>query len=57
MSESLYWLIHQARYANTYYLKAKRAGFTMAAAEYLADRKEYMRKARMLKPKGSLNDV
>lgn len=57
MSESLWWLLHQARYANTYYLKAKRAGFTMAAAEYLADRKEYMRKARMLKPKGSLNDV
>jgi len=53
MNQELMQLVHWARYAHTYYLKAKRAGFTMAAAEYLADRKENMRKARIIKTKGS----
>nr|DAF93598.1 MAG TPA: hypothetical protein [Myoviridae sp. ctshb19] len=44
--------VQWAIYSHRQYLHTKRHGFTMAAAEYKTDRETFLRRARILRPKG-----
>ena len=54
---SLFLLYHDARYAQHYFLKARAAGFTMAAQEYKEDRDKVLQTMRAQKTKMEVKHV